>query len=119
MCDSCPTCILWKANRSKDCGEISSLSIYIHCIEPDPYNNVDYLQTIVDARSRYGPFLPCQKNNTREDTLQLNLESSILGFGKPSVIHSAETFDFKKLKLVIEPCSKPLTFKSIFQFHVS
>ena len=69
LCDSCPVCLLSKPNRSTDRGEISSLSIpqicndvvYIDFVQMDPFNNFDYVLTIVEALSRFVKFIPCQK----------------------------------------------------------
>ena len=106
LCDACAVCLLSKPNRSTDRGEISSLSIpqicndlvYIDFIQMDPYNNFDYILTIVDALSRFVQFIPCQKGITGEGTLKLILERWISVFGKPNTIHSDNDVRFKNPK---------------------
>ena len=64
----------------------------------DPYNNFDYVLTIVDALSRFVQFLPCQKGISGEGSLKLILERWISIFGKPNTIHSDNDVRFKSPK---------------------
>jgi len=51
--------------------QIANDTLYIDFIQTDPYNNFDYIMTIVDSLTRFCMFLPCRKTITGEVALKM------------------------------------------------
>ena len=120
--DSCQVCILAKPNSARDRGELSSLPIpqlcndivYLDFVQMDPYNNFDYVLTVVDALSHFVQFLPCHKGITGEGVLKLLLERWIAPYGKPSALHSDNDVRFKSQKGYYQSIFRALDIETHF-----
>ena len=93
---TCEVCLRSKPNNAPDRGLISALPIpqvandliYIDFVSMDPYNQHNYVLTIVDALTKFVKFIPCTKNISGEDTLKLILKEWIVHYDKPTTIFS-------------------------------
>ena len=102
----CETCMKSKPNAFADRGLVSALPIpqvsndtlHIDFIAMDPYNNFDYVLTVVDSLTRYVQFIPCTKNITGESTMKLNMSEWIAHYGKPQEILSDNDVRFSQEK---------------------
>ena len=66
---NCQTCLKSKPNTAQDRGLVGTLPIpqlsndmiFVDFVQMDPYNNFDYVLTIVDGLTRFVKFVPCTK----------------------------------------------------------
>jgi len=87
----CATCLRAKPNTATDRGSISALPIpqvsndvlFIDFISMDPFNNYNYILTIVDSLTRFAKFIPTTKNITGEGVLKLIQKEWISHSDKP------------------------------------
>jgi transposase InsO family protein len=80
----------------------------------DPYNNFDYVLTVVDALSHFSQFYACQKGITGEGVMKLLLERWIAPFGKPNSLHSDNDVRFKSEKGFYQSAFKALDIETHF-----
>ena len=106
LTSTCETCLKSKPNSAPDRGLVASLPIpqlandilYVDFVQMDPFNNLDYVLTIVDALTRFVKFLPCTKTISGESTMKLILQEWIQHYGKPMEIMSDNDIRFSQEK---------------------
>jgi len=118
----CATCLRAKPNTATDRGSISALSIpqvsndvlFIDFISMDPFNNYNYILTIVDSLTRFAKFIPTTKNITGEGVLKLIQKEWISHYDKPKEIFSDNDVRFASEKGFYQEAFKAMGIQTHF-----